>query len=224
MQTSDFEARAVYLEAVEVAERADGERVRAEELGRDAQEVSGRDALDALDDLLGGDAPAVDYLLPRERARARARRFQPEQDGGDGLVFHQPQLLFADGLAQNPAHLGERKLKHLVELLGRSARVDLEDARVRVVAPDGPDRVGQAALLAHPLPEARAGAAAYDGAEQARGVAVFVARRGEGRREYQVRLLKLLLAAYEDGRGRARRRVGRLGPRVGRAGPVVTPE
>ena len=78
MQSSDFESRAVDLEAVEVAERTDGERVRAEELGRDPKHIFGRDALYALDDLLGRDAPAVDDLLPRERARARARRFQTE--------------------------------------------------------------------------------------------------------------------------------------------------
>src|ERR1700755_2981300 len=112
MQTSDFESRAVNLEAVEVAERADGERVRAEEFARDPKHVFGRDALYALNDLLGRDASAVDALLPGERARARARRFQTEKDGRDRLILHELKLVFADGLAQNATQLHERKLKH----------------------------------------------------------------------------------------------------------------
>src|SRR5438105_31990 len=168
---SDFQPRAVNLEPVEVAEGAEGERVGAEERGGDAQQVFGRDRFDARDDLVGRDAPPVDDLLARERAGARARGLQAQQDGRDGLILDEPQLLVADCLAQTAAQLGEREVEDFAEVFGRGARVDLEDARVREVAAHRADRVGQAALLAHALPQARARAAADDGAEEARRVA-----------------------------------------------------
>src|SRR5205085_3010435 len=77
---SYFQSRAVNLEAVEVAESAEGERVGAEELGGDAQQIFGRDPLDARDDLVGRDAATVYDLLSGESARARARRFKPQKD------------------------------------------------------------------------------------------------------------------------------------------------
>src|SRR5688572_19261569 len=101
---SNFEARAVDFEAVEVAEGAEGEHVGLEGLGVDTSHVFGRDGLDARDDLLGADAAAVDYLLPRERAGAGARGFEPEQDGRDGLILDEPQLVLAHRLAQSPPH------------------------------------------------------------------------------------------------------------------------
>src|ERR1044071_5514773 len=107
LMLSDFETGAVNLEAVEVAERAEGEPLGLEVLGGDAEHVFGRDRLDARDDLLGRDAAAVDDLLAGERPGARARRFQAEQDGRDGLVFDELQLFVADGLAQGSAPRSE---------------------------------------------------------------------------------------------------------------------
>jgi RIO-like serine/threonine protein kinase len=96
----------------------------------------------------------VDDLLSRQRPGARARGLKPQKDGRDGLILDESQLVSAHRLAQHAPHLFERDVQHLVELFGRRAGVNLEDARVYEVAADRADRVGEAPLLAHALPEA----------------------------------------------------------------------
>ena len=95
----------------------------------------------------------------------------------------------------------------LQRLAGRGAGVDAERAGVAVGAQVGIDGVGQAALFADGLEEARAHAAAQDRVQDQGGVAVFVGDGRGGHAQADLHLLQRLfccfsrMRALEIGRG-----------------------
>src|ERR1041384_4096789 len=142
-----FQPRAINAEAVQVAERTEGERVRGERGTGDALQVVGRDGFEAAEDLVGRDVAAVYDLLARECAGACARRFETQEDRRDGLIFRKAQLVCADVDADDAAQFGEREIEHFINLRGRRAGVDLKDADIGVVRRRRADRIGEAAFL-----------------------------------------------------------------------------
>src|SRR3954470_24343253 len=100
---SNLQPRAVHAKAVEVAERGERQPFRSEILARDALQVFERDRLETADHFVGRDAAAVDDLLPRQGPGTHARRFEPEQDGGDGLVLDELELRGGHALAHGAA-------------------------------------------------------------------------------------------------------------------------
>ena len=127
-----------------------------------------------------------------------------------------------------PAQLGADHVHRLAHVVRPRAHVQRHLAGVRVLARVRVDRIGQPALLAHLLEQARGGRAAQDRVEHPQGEAALVAARHARRAEAEVVLLRLLLVERSAGRSlgrvacagrrpRRRRRPAPPAPRSARA-------
>ena len=91
----DLETGSIGVEAVEISEDAERKCFGFEISARDFLKFFDSRVADLFDHVVRRDATAVNDLLSRERAGARAGRFESEEDRRDGLVLRDAQLFFS---------------------------------------------------------------------------------------------------------------------------------
>ncbi len=135
------------------------------------------------------------------RARLAMRELElsrAQQDIALELVFGAGQFIQGERCLLQIAEFGQDQVNHFESLAGRGAGVDAEGPGVAIGAEVGVDGVGHAALFADGLEEARAHAAAQDGIQNERGVAVFVGDGRGGDAEADLHLFEGLFVAQND--------------------------
>src|SRR6478609_6757814 len=174
-----------------VAERADAhDRARPRrELARELADVVGGHGPDRVERLLEAQELAVDELRLAEAAHARARVLEAEDEAARELADAAVQLGLRDAVVREAVELAVQERGDLVDLRRRAAGVEAERADAAVPGREGVRRVGEAALLADPLEEARAHAAAERRAEHREDEAPVVRRREARAADHDVRLL-----------------------------------
>jgi len=150
------------FEGAEVAEEGEGHAVGDEELAGEALDVGGGDVVDLGGDVVHGVEAAVVHLLAGEVGHTGAGGLEAEDHVALGLVFGAFEFFVGDWLGLEAGELGEGELEDFLRFGGSAACIDGERAGVAEGVHLGVDGVGQAAVFADGLEEARAHAAAED--------------------------------------------------------------
>ena len=178
-----------------------------------ARDVLEGDGLDAVDHLVDAEQLVVDELGLADARHPRAGVLQAEHQAALELALAARELLVGDAARPRPWRARRGPTRARRRLAGQAADRDPDQAGVGVVAGEGEDGVGQAALLAHLLEQPRRRAAAERGVEHAEGEAAVVGAGHALDAEHEVDLLERAGGARpRRGRapgGRARLRAAR---------------
>ena len=188
-------------EALVAADRRDRHARRRVQLAGEPLEVLARDRLEALDRLVERQQRSVHQHRAPEPVHARARRLHRQREPALDVLARAAQLVLADPLVAHARQLAADHVERLDDVVLARADVDADLAGVLVLARPRVDRVGEAALLAHLLEQARRRRAAQDRVEDRQGEAAIVVARDALSAEADVVLLGLL----RSGRRRAAR-------------------
>ena len=159
---------------------------------------SARDGFDLVEDLLHAEEILEVHLLPGEVGHARHGAFEREQDVAFQLIFGALELVGGERFFLKPAKFGHDEFDYLDCLGRRCAGVDAERACVPIGVEVAVDGVGEAALFADRLEESRAHAAAENGIQNERDVAVLVGDRLRRDAEAELHLFERFLVAQAD--------------------------
>ena len=189
------------MEAVEAAEKGEGDSVRMKEVGGHLHDLFFSDGFDAVEDFVEAEEALEVHLLAGEVGHAGHGAFEGEQEIALELILGAAELAWLERLGLEAAEFLHDEVDDLEGAVGGSSGVDAEGACVAIGSEVAVDGVDEAAFFADGLEEARAHAAAEDGVEQEGRVAGLVSDGRSGHAETKLDLFEGFFVAQVDAWG-----------------------
>src|SRR5882672_9440850 len=201
------QAIAVEGEAVEGAEDGGGNLFGAEKFLGERLDVFAGDGFDGGEDLVESEEAAEIEFLAREIGHAGKGGFQGKHEGTLEMVLGAQEFLVGNGRFLEGTKFREGEVENLADCFFCAASVDGEHARVGIRSDFAENGVGEAALFANVLEEARRHAAAEKIIENGDDEAAVVCDGQRRNTEAEMNLLEIGFAIDLDGRAGLRRDV-----------------